>query len=505
MTRIFLMLMGCCPADLVRPMSDPVADRLITSGVELMYDLDFPSADNRFDSLITLYPNHPQGYFFKGGSYFYQIISGHTSDMPEEKFIEWNEKALDVADEFEDATRKVDEADFYRGAIYGNLGRFYAVNSEWVKAFYYTRKSKNLHRDLIERDSTWYDAYLSVGVYEYYAAQLPKIIDMLAGMLGLSGRREEGIAMLTRAYRFGRLGKLEAQFMLANVYIDEGRYEDAQGLYRDMAGRFVHNPYLRNQLALSSFLLDRYTEARDTFDDVYRSAKQYPRAQMFAAYHLGRVHKLNKRFAEAEKLFLDAVEKGSRQPLFRHIDGWVPASAWYHAGETAELDGRREAALAHFARSRDVVGSTKGIAQAAKNRIQYAWSPLERGILLARYDVLTGSPAGEDSLKALLPIAQDRTNRKFVAQIRYYLAYAAYLRSDFDAAAMNFSEALRVPENDLPWIVPHAQYYLAVCHARLSRNDEAVKVARSCMKTEGYPEEMRIRFLCTKLLKELEG
>ncbi len=500
-TLIFISLIS-----LTRPlaaMPDVETDAVVVRGVEFMYNLDFVQADSRFDSVIAQRPHHPQGYFFKGGSMFYQIISGHRAGLPEQNFVSWNDRALEVADEYERVTNHAVEADFYRGAIYGNLGRYYAVNGEWTKAFYYTRKAKNLHEDVIEKDSAYFDAYLGPGVYYYYAAQLPRAVDMLASLLGLSGDRARGISMLEKAYRGGRLGQLEAQFMLAGVYIEEGRYEDAAALYENLCRRFPKNPYLSNQLGLAKYLLDAFDDSETLFGSALKTTSGYPRAEMFAAYYLGRILKLHKRFGEAESMFRTAVSKAQGQVLFRSIDGWVPAAAWYHAGESAELDGRRDNAVSHFERSRDEPYATRAIIQAAKNRLKYPISPFEMRVVRARHDVILHWPA--DSMAALLPEAlADRSLRKYLAQIRFYLGQAAMHQNKYAAASGYFQEAMDSPDNDLPWLIPHACYYLAMAEYRLGHKIVATVSLQKALEKDDYQEEWRIRYLSKQLLKQLE-
>ena len=256
---------------------------LILQGMENVYNLDFAQADALFESVIRRNPKHPQGYYFKASSHFYQIISGYDSSASEEQFMELNDKAIAVAEEYE-RTNQID-GQFYRGTSYGNVARYHAMVGNFFKAFYYAKKSKSLHEDIIRRNPENFDAYLTVGVYNYYAAAMPRWIDAVAGLFGLGGDRALGISQLETACEKGKLAQLEAKFFLANVYYEEGNYEKSLRFHQELSLRFDRNPFLYNQLGLIYYSMEDFGKAELSFNKAREVVSaSFMSSKMFADY-----------------------------------------------------------------------------------------------------------------------------------------------------------------------------------------------------------------------------
>ncbi len=504
MRRLFFILTVSMIVTHAMYAADPQAESLILRGVAEMYHLRFDRADACFDSLITLYPEHPQGYFFKGGSYFYQIISGHRTDMPEEKFLAWNDKALLVAEALRQKPGGERDARFYEGAIYGNLGRYYGVQNEWTKAFLNARKSRNLHEDVLKADSACHDAKLSIGVYLYYAASLPAVVDVLAGLLGLGGDRDRGIRLLEEAYRYGRLGRLEAQFLLANIYLEVGRYEDALALFTDLAERFPENPYLINQRGVAHYLLEEFAEAEAVFQSAIGHASDFPRAAMLAEHYLGRLAALNGRYDDAIRHYERSIRHGESQPLFKSIDSWVPPSTHFQIGESLELLHRRKEAAEAYRRAVRLENGSGPAARSSEGRIKYPISEFEIRFIAARDRILTGLPkSGRDSLVVLLHLARsDRGHTKFIPQLYYYVSRALMKDGSYAQALDSLQQALRTIDlaRDEQWLEPKARLDLARCYRELKRPAEEEKELAAILKLDGYDGSTRIRYLAQQRL-----
>jgi tetratricopeptide (TPR) repeat protein len=504
MRRLFLILTVSMTATHVMYAADPQAESLILRGVAEMYNLRFDRADACFDSLIALYPEHPQGYFFKGGSYFYQIISGHRTNMPEEKFLAWNDKALEIAGGLRKKPGGEKDALFYEGAIYGNLGRYYGVQNEWTKAFLNARKSRNLHEDVLKADSACHDAKLSIGVYLYYAASLPAVVDVLAGLLGLGGDRDRGIRLLEEAYRYGHLGRLEAQFLLANIYLEVGRYEEALALFTDLAERFPENPYLINQRGVAHYLLEEFAEAEAVFQSAIGRTSDYPRAAMLAEHYLGRLAALNGRYDDAIRHCERSIRRGESQPLFKSIDSWVPPSTYYRIGETLELLHRRKEATEAYRKAARMVNGTGPVARASEERIKYPVSDFEIRFVAARDRVLTGpAKIGRDSLVLLLHHARsDRGHAKFTPQLYYYVSLALMKDGSYAQALDSLQQALRTIDlaQDEQWLEPRVRLDLARCYRQLKRQAEEERELAAVLKLDGYDGSTRIRYLAQQRL-----
>ncbi|MBL7993896.1 tetratricopeptide repeat protein [bacterium] len=480
------------------------AGPLLLQGMEKVYNLDFAQADALFDSVIRLNPKHPQGYYFKSSSRFYQIISGYDSNASEEQFIELNDHAIAAAEEYE-RTNQID-GQFYRGTSYGNIARYHAMAGNFFKAFYYAKKSKSLHEDIIRRNPEHFDAYLTVGVYNYYAAAMPRWIDAVAGLFGLGGDRALGIRQLETAYEKGKLAKLEAKFFLANVYYEEGHYEKSLQFHRELSLRFDRNPFLYNQLGLLYYSMEDFGKAELSFNKAREAVNiSFMSSKMFADYFLGRINKLKNDYRTALQYLTEASEIGKNRKLFKSIDAWIVGAAFYQAGEVMELSGNRSSAMSLYELAKNHEYSGKSTVQAGKNRLQYGLSEFEIEMIRARHLILCGrTDEGRGMMLKLKPDAQNG-NAKFLSQINFYLGRAEMADANYPSARDYFLEALRnqTDDGDQKWREPQARFYLAFCYVHLGKNELARNELNKVLENDQYLEAPRFKYLSRELLKKL--
>ncbi len=476
----------------------------IRRGMGYVYNLDFVRADSIFDQLIQENPDHPQGYYFKASSCFYQIISGYLKEPYEERFHELNDRAVTVAGNYEDTDPTAGQ--FYRGTAYGNLARFHAMHGDLIKAFYYAKRSKNLHEEIISYRPDLYDAYLTVGIYHYYAAAIPRWMDAVAGLFGLGGNKELGIKQIETVFEKGDLGRIEAKFFLANVYYEEGDYERSSRFYKELSSDFKHNPFLFNQLGFLYFSMDEFQKAEDAFSEVLQITSQRTLAsRMFADYFLGRISKLKNDYSSALQYLNEAVDIGKKVTLFKSIDAWIVGAAYYQAAETMELARDRAASAELYELARNHPHAGRGTVQASKNRLQFGLSPFEISVIRSRHLILYGrTEEGRIAMEALLPLAKNG-QQKFLSQIYFYLGRAAWAGSDFDKARMYFQEALRTQtdDGDQKWREPQARYFLGVCYLRLGQKGSAKEELSKVLEFDQYLEAARFKFLARSHLKNL--
>ncbi|HMY37148.1 MAG TPA: tetratricopeptide repeat protein [bacterium] len=505
MIRIYKILLPLCVSSWIAAQSP---DELIRRGQERIYTLDFKSADAVFDSLIALDPLHPRGYFFKGSSYFYQILSGHNTRMTGDEFEKWNDKTVEVAEQYAAQAHQETEGDFYRGAAYGNSARYHAVHGEFVKAFYYAKRSKSLHEDVIEADPLYYDAYLSIGMYNYYAAAAPRWMDAIGSLFGLSGDRATGIAQLEKTYRHGKIFNLEAQFFLANVYLEEGDYETSLRIFSQLMDRFRSNPYLINQAGMVSFYLENYSVAEQIFQQSILQTSQTTRsAEMLASYFLGRMARLRGDYTKAITYFNQSVTIADQCVLFKMVDGWVAGSALYYLAETYELSGDRTKAEIWYEKARDDARSGKGIVQGAKNRLKYPIGEFEMEFIKIRQKALIQpEPSQLITLNTMLASASNKPEMaKYVSQIHYYIGRTQFALENYPEAERHFTASLdtQTDDGEEKWRTAFNRYYRGAARVKLGKKSEAKSDLKLLTDDASYVDGNRIRFRAQQLLKGL--
>ena len=178
-----------------------------------------------------------------------------------------NKKLIDYA---ENVVEKYEDEEltgynkFYFGSIYGILGRLYGVSREMMSAFSAGKEGRNIMEELVEEDPNFIDAYLLLGMMNYYADRLGGFIEFVAGILGLSGDRSVGLKYLERVEKEGLINNWQATMILIELYsrMESNKFASLP-LLEKITKRFPNNTHFKNWLSyeyLSLYQLDKAGE-----------------------------------------------------------------------------------------------------------------------------------------------------------------------------------------------------------------------------------------------------
>ena len=97
------------------------------------------------------------------------------------------------------------------------------------KAFWKGKKGYKMLKKIVEKDQEYHDAYLGLGIYNYFSAIMPKFVKALSFLLGGStGDKDEGIRQLELVRDNSSLLSVEARKILLRTYRGE---EDWDAFY----------------------------------------------------------------------------------------------------------------------------------------------------------------------------------------------------------------------------------------------------------------------------------
>jgi tetratricopeptide (TPR) repeat protein len=199
----------------------PDGEALVFKGLDAMYSFDFEHAQAAFDELAEKYPEHPAGPFFQSGQYWVQF--SQNADLPgtgpslEPNFNKYMDEAIDRAKHLLKKNSKDAEAEFFLGSAYGMRGRWQILKRQWLRSALNGYKGyKHLHACL-EDDPAFYDANLGLGMYDYYADKLPKVLK-LASIVVAPGDAARGLQEVQQAIDKGHFSVTEAKLFLVALY-----------------------------------------------------------------------------------------------------------------------------------------------------------------------------------------------------------------------------------------------------------------------------------------------
>lgn len=142
------------------------------------------------------------------------------------------------------AHQEVARNELYLGMAYGLQARLAGLRGEDLPAARAGKKMRATLLDAISQEPNLNDAYLGVGIYNYFVDTLPAIVKVIRWFIGLpGGSREEGLRQIERTATRGDLARGEAKFYLAKDFSRpyEGRYQKSLELFQQLAREYPHS------------------------------------------------------------------------------------------------------------------------------------------------------------------------------------------------------------------------------------------------------------------------
>ncbi len=320
---LLVSLMMSAPMGLRTTGAAQDSDARRRAGFEALYSLDYETARAEFQRIVEARPDHPMGYLYlattlwletlnrsrrlQTGFYlapsFYRATQERVVPEVDRQFRQLIEHALARANALLTRNPQDIEARYFRGAASALLAAYEAsVTRKFFAALRWGSQAVKDHREIIARDPTFADAYLTVGLWDYVVGSLPLPVRLLAALGGIRGDRQRGLAEVERAASSGTYVADDARVLLVALYGRERRFTDALAMLETLASRYPKNYLLRSERAALLLRVGRTAEAVEAFEQLL-GRPPVPTAQDVV------------RFQYAEALF----ENGYTQAALHHF------------------------------------------------------------------------------------------------------------------------------------------------------------------------------------------
>jgi len=198
----------------------PLVDEKYDRGIALLYRLEFDNAQEQFQDIIKADTSNPAGYFALAALSWWRYSQNFdvTADFKdlEDEFMKNADAAIKVCEGRLKKKEALDQTYFFMGSAYGLKGRWYAVQRHWFKAYTNGNKGRKLLNKAVKVNPEFYDAYLGIGIFDYFADTLPGVLKIPA-LLFISGDKARGIAEVRMALEKGRFFSTEARLFLVEI------------------------------------------------------------------------------------------------------------------------------------------------------------------------------------------------------------------------------------------------------------------------------------------------
>ena len=219
----------------------------ITSTDDQINTFLFNGEVEKSDSLIEIQLsrnlNSVKYNFMKAYILFYaRYFSGTADDRPttlaKVRYYTW--KAIKIGEEANESL----ENNFYLGCAYAYLARANAMEGEYWNAYWNGSEAQNYFEEVLDEEPGIHDAYMNLGVFEYYPAfAVTGFTSVLAWFGGMSGDREQGLEYIYNVAKDGRLFKDEAAFALGIINnFAENNVKEAHHYWTYLLEKYPNNP-----------------------------------------------------------------------------------------------------------------------------------------------------------------------------------------------------------------------------------------------------------------------
>ena len=459
------------PHQLVAQQSDAVHEAYVA-----IYSGDAVEATRQFEALRSRDPQALPAWF--------GVIAAQLARLDlEEALIPSFEKDLsafiDHAERRYDRSRVDTEALFYlaQAHMLRATYRFTWERGMWGAARDAAR-AKGLSDQYVKQHPEHGDAYLTLGLYNYYADIAPAFVKVLRVLLLLpSGSRTEGLKQLERASREGDLFAAVADGALATIYGSlENRFEQAIPIAERYEKRYPGNSDIRLGLALlyAHPTVEAYDLAAAQYQAILTKATTSSRRHTYdrqrATLGLANLRRTQWRLDEAIQLLGPLIEQPMDKPT------WLAPTARLRRAnyrmllnDPAAADDAgyvlKQASMAEWHRpARDLIASIESRRQGDEGAIYAALIPGNRFVAEDRW---------QEARAVYERVGATKPNDW---QVRYRLAFLDFARHDYKAATPAFQSIADTPSRIPDWLRAAALLNLAWCHDLAGRRADALAI-----------------------------
>jgi tetratricopeptide (TPR) repeat protein len=348
----------------------PDAIELMAEANAALYNIDYATARAKYEELRKRLPHHPAGdlylaqvtwlehlyksrrlqtglyrdqsSFYAGADKAKEEAEGDAVDPAVDRtfrglMTQAKIKALALV-----ARDKNDpDALYFLGAVYGVMAGYEASTArKFFAALRNGSRSVDAHQKVLKLKPDYYNAYLTVGMYDYIMGSLPFAYKAIAAMAGHRGSKERGIGRLQTIIEKDAMSANGARVLLLAIYQNEKRYQDALDILDYLAGMYPRNYLVKLEKASTLVSLKRTQDAYRAFEELL----QEPAAGQVADL-------IHYQFAEALVLnheYKRAAEHFQAVPKCSGAETNLATLALLRSAQVYDLAGLRPEAVAQY-------------------------------------------------------------------------------------------------------------------------------------------------------------
>jgi tetratricopeptide (TPR) repeat protein len=236
----------------------------IQIGLGYAYVENFDSARVHFEKIIEEHPDNPAGYFFMAALLQVKMMD-ECQYTEEQKYLSLIRTTIQRAEQILTHEENL-WAQYYLGNTYTYRAVFEGFKGNYFETFKYGMKGGKILQDIIKKDTTFYDAYLGAGTYEYFWARAARYLPVLK-LVG--GNVDEALRKLNIAATHSLHSRTTALNSLVFIYGEEKKYEKADSIVARLLNAYPHSKTFLWSKAELAYKKKDYQKAVQLYDTLF--------------------------------------------------------------------------------------------------------------------------------------------------------------------------------------------------------------------------------------------
>lgn len=242
----------------------------LTEVVPLIYSGQVSAAKKKIQAYIDQNPEEAQGYLLLGIAKEWEMIVRNRNSSFHHVIMKDLQKARVLGKK---ALEK--DASIRNKIILGNtylyISKKLIDTSHSGQAGSNLKIGKNLMEEVMKKDPNNPHAYFAIGLFNYFADNVPSGFKWLAKILGFDGSRSKGLSYLNKASQVQNLTQMDATFMLTYIYSQkEGNYPKALETASQAYKKYPSNLLFLFDYAEMAFRNKKIDLARSHFEKYFK-------------------------------------------------------------------------------------------------------------------------------------------------------------------------------------------------------------------------------------------
>lgn len=294
--------------------------------VENIYAANFGTAKSSINAYVAAHPDKAYGYLLRGiANEWDQLVNNKGTSLDGAIMADYEKaRQLAEADLEKDPNNLEKKVDLSNALIY--VAKKQIDKGHKVQAGSTLKRASSLVQEVIEKNPGHSEAYFAIGLFNYFADNVPAGFKWLAAILGFRGDRNKGLSYIQKAASAPSLTQGDAKFMLTYIYSQkESRYDQALIYAQQLNSRYPGNPIFLFDTAEMQFRTKKIADARANFAKFFAYCEAHKGAcsqkyQYLANYFMTWSFVDEKNYAEAKKYLAPAIQLDTKKYKDRSSD-----------------------------------------------------------------------------------------------------------------------------------------------------------------------------------------